>query len=65
MNTPAFFKQVLGSEVLVKLINGKEIIGFLEALDGSLNIALRDSCGIVFIRGNNVFYLTRYESIVS
>ena len=59
MNTPDLFKQVLGSEVCVKLWNGKEIVGFLEALDGSMNIALRDSSGIIFIRGNNVYYLCK------
>lgn len=59
MNTPEFFKQVLGSQVIVKLNNGKEVTGFLEALDGSLNIVLRDSSGIIFIRGNNVYYLSK------
>jgi small nuclear ribonucleoprotein (snRNP)-like protein len=62
MNTPEFFKQVLGGEVVVKLWNGKEVIGFLEALDGSLNVALRDGSGIVFIRGNSVLYLCKSES---
>ena len=62
MNTPEFFKQVLGNQVIVKLISGKEITGFLEALDGSLNIALRSSSGITFIRGNNVFYLSKSQN---
>ena len=59
MNSAAFFKQVLGNEVIVKLVSGMEVVGFLEALDGSMNIALRDSSGIIFIRGNNVFYLSK------
>lgn len=59
MNSPEFFKQVLGSQVLVRLVNGSEITGFLEALDGGLNVILRDMGKIVFIRGNNIYYLTK------
>lgn len=59
MNSPEFFKQVLGSQVLVKLVNGNEVVGFLEALDGGLNVILREMGKIVFIRGNNIYYLTK------
>lgn len=44
---------------MVKLVNGSEVVGFLEALDGGLNVVLREMGKIVFIRGNNVYYLTK------
>jgi small nuclear ribonucleoprotein (snRNP)-like protein len=58
MNSPEFFQRVLGRQVLVRLANGIGLTGFLEAVDGSLNVVLRDQGKIVFIRGNHVFFLT-------
>jgi small nuclear ribonucleoprotein (snRNP)-like protein len=58
MNTPDFFNKVLGRLVLVKLTSGHSAKGYLEALDGNLNVVLRQEGKIIFIRGNNVYFLT-------
>ena len=61
-----FLKQVLGRLVTVKLNN---YVGILACLDGSMNIVLekveefekgelRNTYGEIFIRGNNVFYIS-------
>ena len=65
-----FLKQVLGRLVTVKLNNStSEYVGILACLDGTMNIVLekveefekgelRNTYGEIFIRGNNVFYIS-------
>jgi len=59
MNEPSeFLKKLIGSQVKVKLLDGEELEGALEALDAHLNTALRDEEGLAVIRGNNVLFIT-------
>lgn len=67
-----FLRKIIGNPVKVKLSNYSEFTGRLEALDGSLNLALREAresskpdhrYPTLFIRGNNgnsylVLYIT-------
>lgn len=67
-----FLRKIIGNPVKVKLSNSSEFTGRLEALDGSLNLALREAresadpsrrFPTLFIRGNNgnissVLYIT-------
>ncbi|CAG9327608.1 unnamed protein product [Blepharisma stoltei] len=61
-NSSNFFKNIIGNQVLIKLNCGEEMKGVLEALDGKMNVALRDDIGLVIIRGNNILYITRTEA---
>lgn len=72
-NPGDFIKQVLGRNVIVKLNNGTDYRGVLACLDGYMNIAmehteeyvdgeLKNKYGDVFIRGNNVLYLSAAPS---
>lgn len=68
--TPSdFLRAVVGRSVVVKLNDGTEYRGVLACLDGYMNIALEQTeeylegelqskYGDVFIRGNNVLYIT-------
>lgn len=57
----SFFKNIIGNQVIIKLTCGSDISGTLEALDGKMNVALRDDRGVVIVRGNNILYITRQE----
>lgn len=68
--TPSdFLKSIKGKPVLVKLNSGVDYRGILACLDGYMNIAmehteeyvngqLKNKYGDVFIRGNNVLYIS-------
>lgn len=60
---------MLGRLVIAKLTNGWEYVGILACLDGFMNIVLehveefengelKNKYGQVFLRGNNVFYIS-------
>ncbi|KAG7662046.1 LSM6 [[Candida] subhashii] len=64
-----FLSDIIGSSVVVKLHNGVEYLGNLQSIDGFMNVVLDDgkesingqvtkSYGDVFIRGNNVLYIS-------
>ncbi|KAJ3440294.1 u6 snRNA-associated sm-like protein lsm6 [Anaeramoeba flamelloides] len=68
-NEENFFNRLIGNQVIVKIENGTEFQGILVNFDGSMNVALEHAeewsggkliqqYGDVFIRGNNVFYIT-------
>ncbi|KAK9467085.1 hypothetical protein V1512DRAFT_261886 [Lipomyces arxii] len=68
-NPSAFLAQITGAKVSVKLNSGVEYRGDLQCVDGYMNIALektkeyvegelKNSYGDVFIRGNNVLYIS-------
>lgn len=64
-----FLSNIIGSQVVVKLHNGVEYLGNLQSIDGYMNIVLDEAkeqvagatsrkYGDVFIRGNNVLYIS-------
>lgn len=64
-----FLSNIIGSLVVVKLHNGVEYLGNLQSIDGYMNIVLDEAkeqvagavirtYGDVFIRGNNVLYIS-------
>ncbi|KAJ3451030.1 u6 snRNA-associated sm-like protein lsm6 [Anaeramoeba flamelloides] len=64
-----FFSLLIGNQVIVKIESGTEFHGNLVNFDGSMNVALEHAeewnggtlvqqYGDIFIRGNNVFYIT-------
>ena len=64
-----FLRTVLGKPVVVQLNSGVTYKGVLACLDGFMNIALeqteeyvdgqlKNKFGDVFLRGNNVFYIS-------
>ena len=64
-----FLKAIKGKTVVVKLNSGVDYRGILHCLDGFLNIALeqteeyvngelKNTYGDVFLRGNNVLYIS-------
>ncbi|OBA21328.1 U6 snRNA-associated Sm-like protein LSm6 [Metschnikowia bicuspidata var. bicuspidata NRRL YB-4993] len=64
-----FLGSIIGSTVVVKLHNGVEYQGDLQSIDGYMNVVLQSakeiveesqtkSYGDVFIRGNNVLYIS-------
>ncbi|CDO51438.1 similar to Saccharomyces cerevisiae YDR378C LSM6 Lsm (Like Sm) protein [Geotrichum candidum] len=69
-NDPSsFLSEIRGSDVIVKLNSGVEYHGKLQSVDGFMNIALEstreffnnkqvNSYGDVFIRGNNVIFIS-------
>ncbi|KAK9451467.1 uncharacterized protein V1518DRAFT_408642 [Limtongia smithiae] len=68
-NPSAFLSQITGAKVSIKLNSGVEYRGDLQCVDGYMNIALekseeyvdgelKNSYGDVFIRGNNVLYIS-------
>ncbi|KAJ8097081.1 hypothetical protein POJ06DRAFT_262463 [Lipomyces tetrasporus] len=68
-NPSAFLSQITGAKVAVKLNSGVEYRGDLQCVDGYMNIALeqteeyvdgilKNQYGDVFIRGNNVLYIS-------
>merc|ERR1711879_929671 len=68
-NPSDFVKMVYGRPVVVKLNSGVDYRGILACLDGYMNIAmeqteeyvdgkLKNKYGDVFIRGNNVLYIS-------
>ena len=69
-NPADFLKQILGKVVSIKLHNGAEYVGVLASLDGTMNIILehaeefeggelKNKYGIIFLRGNNVYYISQ------
>ncbi|KAI1929582.1 U4/U6-U5 snRNP complex subunit lsm6 [Ophidiomyces ophidiicola] len=65
----AFLSAITGASVTVKLNSGVVYKGELQSIDGYMNIALekttehvngklRKSYGDVFVRGNNVLYIS-------
>ncbi|KAK6457430.1 U6 snRNA-associated Sm-like protein LSm6 [Scheffersomyces xylosifermentans] len=68
-NPSTFLSDIIGSSVTVKLHNGVEYSGNLQSIDGYMNIVLDEgkevvgntisrTYGDVFIRGNNVLYIS-------
>lgn len=66
----AFLNEIVGAPIVVKLNSGVEYRGELSSVDGYMNIALekteewvggqvRNRYGDVFIRGNNVLYISQ------
>ncbi|CAN6640349.1 U6 snRNA-associated Sm-like protein LSm6 [Trichomonascus vanleenenianus] len=64
-----FLSEIIGNSVVVKLNSGLEYHGKLQSVDGYMNIALestkeyfekqmKNDYGDVFIRGNNVLYIS-------
>ncbi|KAH3671411.1 hypothetical protein WICMUC_004635 [Wickerhamomyces mucosus] len=64
-----FIDEITRSKVIVKLYSGEEYHGLLDSIDGYMNITLEEtkefinnklikSYGDVFIRGNNVLYIS-------
>ncbi|CAN3356469.1 U6 snRNA-associated Sm-like protein LSm6 [Diutina catenulata] len=64
-----FLSDIIGSSVVVKLHNGITYSGSLQSIDGYMNIVLEEGnemlgdevtkkWGDVFIRGNNVLYIS-------
>ncbi|EGW34590.1 U6 snRNA-associated Sm-like protein LSm6 [Spathaspora passalidarum NRRL Y-27907] len=64
-----FLSDIIGSSVIVKLQNGINYTGNLQTIDGYMNVVLDNAkeCsngkvvrdyGDVFIRGNNVLYIS-------
>ncbi|ODV97491.1 hypothetical protein PACTADRAFT_47404 [Pachysolen tannophilus NRRL Y-2460] len=64
-----FLAEIQGEEVIVKLRSGIEYHGLLQSIDGYMNIVLENTqeysqhelirkYGDVFIRGNNVMYIS-------
>ena len=73
-NPTDFLKQIFGKLVQVKLHNGSQFIGILASLDGNMNIVLekaeefegeelRNKYGMVYLRGNNVYYISSKPNI--
>ncbi|KAG0641105.1 hypothetical protein HOY80DRAFT_1040074 [Tuber brumale] len=65
-----FLSEIIGAPITVKLNSGVEYKGELSSVDGYMNIALektveyvggqvRNRYGDVFIRGNNVLYISQ------
>ncbi|KAH0605131.1 uncharacterized protein LAJ45_07023 [Morchella importuna] len=65
-----FLQEIIGAPITVKLNSGVEYRGELSSVDGYMNIALektveyvngevRNKYGDVFIRGNNVLYISQ------
>jgi len=65
-----FLSEIIGAPIVVKLNSGVEYRGELSSVDGYMNIALekteeyvagqlKNSYGDVFIRGNNVLYISQ------
>jgi len=65
-----FLSEIIGAPITVKLNSGVEYKGELSSVDGYMNIALektveyvagqvRNKYGDVFIRGNNVLYISQ------
>ncbi|KAI5849996.1 hypothetical protein BZA05DRAFT_445722 [Tricharina praecox] len=66
-----FLSSIIGGPIVVKLNSGVEYRGELSSVDGYMNIALehteefvaggrlRNRYGDVFIRGNNVLYISQ------
>ncbi|KAF8430018.1 hypothetical protein EV426DRAFT_812 [Tirmania nivea] len=65
-----FLSEIIGAPITVKLNSGVEYRGELQSVDGYMNIALeqteeyvggqlRHKYGDVFIRGNNVLYISQ------
>ncbi|KAK9473104.1 U6 snRNA-associated Sm-like protein LSm6 [Dipodascopsis tothii] len=68
----SFILSITGARVSIKLNSGIEYRGDLQSVDGYMNIALeqteeyvngekKNSYGDVFIRGNNVLYISAVE----
>ncbi|KAL3319952.1 U4/U6-U5 snRNP complex subunit lsm6 [Cichlidogyrus casuarinus] len=68
-----FLKQIIGRPVVVKLNIGVDYRGVLTSLDGYMNVALeqteeyvdgqlKNKMGDVFIRGNNVLYISTQKA---
>ncbi|KAI5779501.1 hypothetical protein EDC01DRAFT_301866 [Geopyxis carbonaria] len=66
----SFLTEIIGGPIVVKLNSGIEYRGELSSVDGYMNIALekteeyvngapRKRYGDVFIRGNNVLYISQ------
>ncbi|KAF8245342.1 LSM-domain-containing protein [Wilcoxina mikolae CBS 423.85] len=66
----SFLSEIIGGPIVVKLNSGVEYRGELSSVDGYMNIALekteeyvagrlRNRYGDVFIRGNNVLYISQ------
>ncbi|KAI5838923.1 hypothetical protein DFP73DRAFT_484745 [Morchella snyderi] len=66
----SFLQEIIGAPITVKLNSGVEYRGELSSVDGYMNIALektveyvngevRNKYGDVFIRGNNVLYISQ------
>ncbi|RPA86323.1 U6 snRNA-associated Sm-like protein LSm6 [Ascobolus immersus RN42] len=62
-----FLTQILNSPITIKLNSGAHYKGDLQSVDGFMNIALENAVeypggrkwGDVFIRGNNVLYISQ------
>ncbi|RPB26160.1 U6 snRNA-associated Sm-like protein LSm6 [Terfezia boudieri ATCC MYA-4762] len=65
-----FLSEIIGASITVKLNSGVEYRGELQSVDGYMNIALekteeyvggqlKHKYGDVFIRGNNVLYISQ------
>ena len=59
-----FLSDIIGSSVVVKLLNGIQYSGNLQSIDGFMNVVLDEGkevggrvYGDVFIRGNNGKYI--------
>lgn len=61
-----FLSDIIGSSVVVKLLNGIQYAGNLQSIDGFMNVVLDEGkevgvggrvYGDVFIRGNNGMYI--------
>ncbi len=70
----SYLRRSHGGEVVVRLKNGIELVGRLTSFDDMMNIVLEDakerdlrtkeivrSVGTLFIRGNNVLFITLEE----
>ncbi|CCX34469.1 LSM domain-containing protein [Pyronema domesticum] len=66
----SFLSEIIGGPIVVKLNSGVEYHGELSSVDGYMNIALekteefvngvfKNRYGDVFIRGNNVLYISQ------
>ncbi|KAF8476127.1 hypothetical protein BDZ91DRAFT_711037 [Kalaharituber pfeilii] len=69
-NPSGFLTEIIGAPITVKLNSGVEYRGELQSVDGYMNIALekteeyvngklKHKYGDVFIRGNNVLYISQ------
>mmetsp|Transcript_99813 Transcript_99813/g.122095 ORF Transcript_99813/g.122095 Transcript_99813/m.122095 type:complete len:91 (+) Transcript_99813:1226-1498(+) len=72
-NPSEFIKNVMGRPVIVKLNNGVSYHGILSGLDEYMNITMEQTeefenqkflkrYGDVFIRGNNIFFISMVSS---
>lgn len=66
-----FLSSIIGLSVVVKLHNGVQYLGNLQSIDGFMNVALDSAKEVVgekegrsfndvFIRGNNVLYISEF-----